>query len=508
VISVMTSRRHVVPIPELRSFGFRPILMLGQLPASAPASPGTAGAPATAADPPPVVGISTKTVDIVSSRGASIGTEGEMDTITDMIEMVANTSSGQRPASSSGDGAASYCTSSSTVGTRKRRLLPPEIVFPGAYVVIRFRLPPEGYENNAAEEENNQEGGEPSGTSRTVEIRFDAASALAEWAEAHGPLVDVHYGVSNVPPGSDEASTASSSTVSSFTGIGVDGPEGSRGVTILKSIDAELWERGRGASGGPSKATAVGSKVPPNVRQATLNTAARPVPVKGLKKPSQALEASSSDATPKASGTSLVSTIHSAASASASASDFRYDWTYSSPYAGTLVYRNEPSGEKKSHGPTLLSGRNLWISTDCSRIDLSLLSDRSQPILYYDDVDLYEDDLHDNGVSHLNVKIRVMPKCLFVLYRLVVRVDYVTVRCRDVRVYHRFGTKEVFRDISWRECKWGSLIGAGLPDDVGQWRIEDAVDAAASGSIQALLGRLPMQTLPSDIPAHSKFELG
>ena len=207
---------------------------------------------------------------------------------------------------------------------------------------------------------------------------------------------------------------------------------------------------------------------------------------------------------------SLASSIHStvSASASASASDFRYDWTYSSPYAGTLVYRNKPSDDDKSHGPALLlNGRNLWTSTSSSGIDLSLLSDRSQPILYYDDINLYEDDLHDNGVSHLNVKIRVMPKCLFVLYRLVIRVDYVTVRCRDVRVYHRFGTKEVCRDISWRECKWGNLIGSGLPDDVGRWRVEDAVDAAASGSIQALLGRLPVQNLPSDIPAHSRFEL-
>lgn len=480
----MISRRHVVPVPELLSFGFLPIL--GQTPVVSAPVPVPVGAP-TAADPPPppVVGISTKTVDIVSSRGASIGTEGEMDDITDMIETVAN-SSGQRSASSS-------------TGTRKRRLLAPEIVFPRAYVAIRFRLPLEGVGSNV-EEDSDQDGGEPSGTSRAVEIRFDARSALAEWAEAHGPLVDAHCGESCVPPGSDEASTAGSSTVSSFTGSGVDGPEGCRGVTILKSIDAELWERGRRGAGGGR--TTGESKVPPNVRRTTSNAA---VPVKGLKKPSQ-VPLPSSDTPPKASGMSLASSIHS--TASASASDFRYDWTYSSPYAGTLVYRNMPSDDDKSHGPTLLlNGRNLWTSTSSSGIDLSLLSDRSQPILYYDDINLYEDDLHDNGVSHLNVKIRVMPKCLFVLYRLVVRVDYVTVRCRDVRVYHRFGTKEVCRDISWRECKWGNLIGSGLPDDVGRWRVEDAVDAAASASIQALLGRLPVQNLPSDIPAHSKFEL-
>jgi len=504
----MASRRHVVPTPELRSNGFFPIL--GK--ALAPAPPAAAAPTAGSAEPPPVVGISTEAVDIVSSRGASIGTEKVMEAITDMIERVANNNAGQRSASpGDGDGgggtaAVATCTSSGgsggggCVGTRKRRLLPPEIVFPGAYVAIRFRLS-DGGVDGSIEEEFSKKGDEKkimsSSTAKTLEIRFDARSALAEWAEAHGPLVDVHQAFSsNIAPVSGESSsTASGSTVSSSVG-GVDGPEGSRGVVIMKTIDAQLWERGRGAggssSGAPSAATVMG-------------TCARPVPVKGPHKPS-------TNAPTKSSDISLASSIHSTPSASASASDFRYDWTYSSPYAGTLVYRGDASTTCSSedtawHGPALLNGRNLWTSIACSGIDLALLSDRSQPILYFDDVTLYEDDLHDNGVSQINVKIRVMPKCLFVLYRLVVRVDYVTVRCRDVRVYHRFGTQEVFRDVTWRECKWGSLIATGLPDDVGRWRVEGAVDATALASVQALLGRLPKQTLPSDIPEHSKFEL-
>ena len=499
----MASRRHVVPIPELRKFGFLPILHLSKATASAHAKadglasgarPATAAAAGAAAAPaaapaassvseeaPPVVGISTRTVDIVSSRGASIGTEKEMDDITEMIEQIANNNA-------TGDGG------SSTVGTstRKRRLLPPEIVFPGAYVAIRFRLPRgEGADGNVEEEsrkvgEVNEVTSSSSSSVKTLEIQFDARSALAEWAEAHGPLVDHQATSANVPPVSEESSVASGSTICSSVG-GVDGPEGSRGVVIMKTIDACLWERGRDAGGTgtgtgvPSAATVVGSKATSHVTRQTT----------------------------KPSDMSLTSSVHSTASASASASDFRYDWTYSSPYAGILVYRDDPyDGENKApSGLTLLNGRNLWTSVASSGIDLALLSDRSQPILYFDDVTLYEDDLHDNGVSHLNVKIRVMPKCFFVLYRLVVRVDYVTVRCRDVRVYHRFGTREVFRDVTWRECKWGSLVPNGLPDDVGRWRVEDAVDATASASIQALLGRLPKQTLPPDIPEHSKFEL-
>lgn len=32
------------------------------------------------------------------------------------------------------------------------------------------------------------------------------------------------------------------------------------------------------------------------------------------------------------------------------------------------------------------------------------------PILFYDDVTLFEDELHDHGAVQLNVKVRVMPR--------------------------------------------------------------------------------------------------
>ena len=312
-------------------------LASGARPATAAAAgPAPAAAPAASSvseEPPPVVGISTRTVDIVSSRGASIGTEKEMDDITEMIEQIANNAG-------TGDGG------SSTVGTstRKRRLLPPEIVFPGAYVAIRFRLPRGGGADGNVEEESRKVGevnevtssSSSSSSMKTLEIQFDARSALAEWAEAHGPLVDHQATSANVPPASEESSVASVSTICSSVG-GVDGPEGSRGVVIMKTIDAGLWERGRGAGGTgtgtgvPPAASVVGSKATSHVtRQAT-----------------------------KPSDMSLTSSVHSTASASASASDFRYDWTYSSPYAGILVYRDDPSGGENEApcGLTLLNGR-------------------------------------------------------------------------------------------------------------------------------------------------------
>jgi type 2A phosphatase activator TIP41 len=59
--------------------------------------------------------------------------------------------------------------------------------------------------------------------------------------------------------------------------------------------------------------------------------------------------------------------------------------------------------------------------------------DQSAPILYFNDVRLYEDDLHDVGDTLASCKVRVMPSCLYVLYRNFVRVDGVMLRARDTR---------------------------------------------------------------------------
>ena len=101
-----------------------------------------------------------------------------------------------------------------------------------------------------------------------------------------------------------------------------------------------------------------------------------------------------------------------------------FDWTFTTNYFGTFVKDGAPTAAVK---------------TDL-KIDYDLLR-RRDPILYYDAVDLFEDDLFDNGVSNLSVKIRVMEACFFVLMRLWLRVDKVYLRVYDTRVFHKFGMK-------------------------------------------------------------------
>ena len=109
-----------------------------------------------------------------------------------------------------------------------------------------------------------------------------------------------------------------------------------------------------------------------------------------------------------------------------------FDWSYSTDYKGT-VYGKGPAFE----------GSNI-------QIPLELLK-RPDPILFYDEVDLYEDEMADNGITILSCKIRVMPARLLLLCRFFMRLDGVLVRLRDTRVFVEFLTGEVIREYVSRE---------------------------------------------------------
>ena len=140
--------------------------------------------------------------------------------------------------------------------------------------------------------------------------------------------------------------------------------------------------------------------------------------------------------------------------------------------------------------------------------------------------------MHDNGYACLGCKLRVMPTCFLLLMSLFVRVDYVLVRVREVRFFVSFDghgdddeegvddsgddgnnnqTKErqrrrrrrrVWRDVSWRECKWEDLINNGLPAQVGMWRLEDE-SLKQQQRVQEMMKRLPRVELPQDLPEYS-----
>lgn len=112
-----------------------------------------------------------------------------------------------------------------------------------------------------------------------------------------------------------------------------------------------------------------------------------------------------------------------------------FDWSYSTDYKGTLRSKS-PAFE-----PTTRA------------IPLELLK-RPDPILFFDEVMLYEDEMADNGITMFSCKIRVMPQRLLLLCRFFMRLDGVLIRIRDTRIYVDFGTCEVIREYVAKEEKY------------------------------------------------------
>lgn len=121
-----------------------------------------------------------------------------------------------------------------------------------------------------------------------------------------------------------------------------------------------------------------------------------------------------------------------------------YDWTYTTVYSGS-------SGEGVPAEFMHADPEN-----PLHAIPLAELT-RPDPILFYAEIPLFEDELHDNGSSDLVIRIvnagymrfvttrltelflqRVMPTCIFILSRFTLRVDNVLFRTFDTRIYHSF----------------------------------------------------------------------
>ena len=112
-----------------------------------------------------------------------------------------------------------------------------------------------------------------------------------------------------------------------------------------------------------------------------------------------------------------------------------FDWSYSTDYKGTMK-----------------PGSPDFQPTE-SNIPVELLK-RQDPILFFDEVVLYEDEMADNGITMLSCKIRVMPQRLLLLCRFFMRLDNVLVRLRDTRVYVDFEKGEVIREYQAKEEKY------------------------------------------------------
>lgn len=118
-----------------------------------------------------------------------------------------------------------------------------------------------------------------------------------------------------------------------------------------------------------------------------------------------------------------------------------FDWSYTTDYKGTIT-----------------KGKAFEIPSpsNAKPIPIELLK-RPDPILFFEEVVLYESELDDNGISVLSCKVRVMPDRMLLLCRLFMRLDKVLVRIRDTRIYVDFGTGQITRDYTEKEEAFETL---------------------------------------------------
>lgn len=81
-----------------------------------------------------------------------------------------------------------------------------------------------------------------------------------------------------------------------------------------------------------------------------------------------------------------------------------FDWTFSTDYKGTLT-------------------NNIVVESTDETINYDLLKQKEQ-ILFYHDLTLFEDELHDHGISKLSVKI-------------------VCIGCFILNIFHLFNTDHI-----------------------------------------------------------------
>ncbi|GAA5850259.1 hypothetical protein JCM8547_001064 [Rhodosporidiobolus lusitaniae] len=116
-----------------------------------------------------------------------------------------------------------------------------------------------------------------------------------------------------------------------------------------------------------------------------------------------------------------------------------YDWTYTTLHPGSYTLPS-PSSSSTSSSSSSRQPAPSFSSAPPSHpgIPLAQLARTDIPILFFDEVPLFEDELGDNGIADATVRVRVNALSLYALARFSLRIDGVLFRHFDVRLFHAF----------------------------------------------------------------------
>lgn len=130
------------------------------------------------------------------------------------------------------------------------------------------------------------------------------------------------------------------------------------------------------------------------------------------------------------------------------------DWTCSTPYWGSTC-----SCPDSGATPSLLAA-DAWEVTE-EGLPMDLLRQRDE-ISWYNEVLLWEDELADNGLCRVSIRVRVMPSFWFALLICEVRVDNILLREVATRFFSSFNSDYVLREWTWKESSFEALRQRGV----------------------------------------------
>uniref|UniRef100_A0A7S3K538 TIP41-like protein n=1 Tax=Euplotes crassus TaxID=5936 RepID=A0A7S3K538_EUPCR len=138
------------------------------------------------------------------------------------------------------------------------------------------------------------------------------------------------------------------------------------------------------------------------------------------------------------------------------------DWTYSTPYKGTVLPLSENVERIKQDFDLEIElqeepeNSEITIERTEEEIPIHRLTPEN-PILHYMEIEMFEDELEDCGHTMSKVRFRIMKDCFYALVRYYLRVDGVIVRILDTRIFHDFETNHIIREFWHKEATYDEL---------------------------------------------------
>ena len=149
------------------------------------------------------------------------------------------------------------------------------------------------------------------------------------------------------------------------------------------------------------------------------------------------------------------------------------DWSFSSPYMGHITSINNCIMNK--YYPKINETKKF--RTEKSNMIFPEI--KVENVLNYNQVQFFEDELGDIGLSEGKIGFGVMDQCFLGLMRCYLRVDNMLVRNIDTKIYHIFGEKYIVRNFSVKEKTYDELKNNGFHLS-NQWNLSPTQSEAVA----------------------------